>query len=162
MIPSMNRIATCTAAIGLALLAGCTQPAPAPMAAAPVRHDAATTSGPEVVGGWYQVYFDTGSAVVNDRGRMIAGSVVQAVANNPAARVTVIGRADRIGAAPDNLALSRRRANAVRDALMSAGVAADKIDTSWTGEARAGAPRAADSVDPRNRAVDVTVVLPPV
>ena len=157
MIPSTNRIATCTPAIGLALLAGCAQPAPAP---APVRHDAAT-SGPEVAGAWYQVYFDTGSATVNDRGRMIGSSVARVMASNPTARLTVIGRSDRMGAAPDNLALSRRRANAVRDMLMANGVAGDKIDTSWTGEARAGAPPADDSVDPRNRAVDVTVILPP-
>ena len=158
MIRVLHHVTTGVAVIGLVLLAGCAQPAPAP---APVRHDAAT-SGPEVVGAWYQVYFDTGSAVVNDRGLMIARTVAQVVAVNPAARVTVLGRADRVGAAPDNLALSRRRANAVRDVLTTSGVSGDKIDTSWTGEVRPGAARVDDAVDPRTRAVDITVALPPV
>jgi outer membrane protein OmpA-like peptidoglycan-associated protein len=70
--------------------------------------------------------------------------------------VTVIGRTDRIGAPPANIALSHRRANAVRDALISAGVPAASIDTSWTGEGKQAV--ATDAAEPRNRVVDITVV----
>ncbi|MBN8889413.1 MAG: OmpA family protein [Rhodospirillales bacterium] len=97
---------------------------------------------------------------MNPRGQMIVGKVAYVVQNDPTARVTVIGRTDRIGAPPANLALSQRRANAVRDALVAAGVPADRIDTSWTGEPTQGAPPS-DAVDPRNRVVDVTVVKQP-
>jgi OOP family OmpA-OmpF porin len=142
------------AALALSVVAGCADDAAPPAAAPP--HDAAT-SGPELAGAWYQVYFDTNSAVLNQRGQMIAGKVAYVVQNDPTTRVTVIGRTDRIGAAPTNMALSQRRAVAVSDALIAAGVPAIRIDTSWTGEAVQRKPTVQDS-DPRGRVVDVTVV----
>ena len=80
------------------------------------------------------------------------------MANNGATRVTVIGRTDRVGAPPANMALAHRRAEAVRDALITAGVPADHVDTSWTGEAAQRVATANDAAKPCNRVVDVTVV----
>jgi OOP family OmpA-OmpF porin len=146
------------ATLALSVAAGCAQqattPAPAP------THDAAT-SGPELAGAWYQIYFDTGSSAINARGQMIVKNVAHIVANAGPARVTVIGRTDRVGSAPDNVALSARRANAVRDALVAAGVPASTIDTSWIGEGTQTAAAADEVVNPRLRAVDVTVVKQP-
>jgi OOP family OmpA-OmpF porin len=158
MLQSKSIARTLTAALAVAALVGCTQPAPPPPAAP--QHDAAT-SGPELAGAWYQVYFDTNSAAVNERGQMIAKNVAYVVTNNDATRVTVIGRTDRVGAAPANMALSQRRANAVRDALIAAGVPAGRIDTSWTGEASPASAASPAAVEAHNRVVDVTVVKPP-
>jgi len=144
------------ATLALSFVAGCAQQATAP-APPPPTHDAAT-SGPELAGAWYQIYFDTGSIAINARGQMIVKNVAYVIANGGPARVTVIGRTDRVGSAPDNLALSARRASAVRDALVAAGVSAAIIDTSWIGEGTQTAAAADDAVNPRNRAVDVTVV----
>lgn len=156
MFRHRNSLLALTAALALTGLGACTETSQ--QASAP-RHDAAT-SGPELAGAWYQVYFDTGSAEVNDRGRMIARNVAYVTTNNPATRVTVIGRTDRVGAPPANLALSERRANAVRDALVTAGVPAGRIDTSWTGDARlTGSQAGADAA--HSRVVDVTVVKTP-
>jgi OOP family OmpA-OmpF porin len=143
------------AALAVSLLAGCAQ-----QAAPPPPHDAAT-SGPELAGAWYQIYFDTGSSEINARGQMITKKVADVVTNNLATRVTVIGRTDRVGAAPANMALSQRRANAVRDALIAAGVPGERIDTSWIGEGKAMVTAADDAATPRNRVVDVTVVKEP-
>lgn len=145
------------AAFGLSVLAGCAQPAQ--QAQAP-RHDAATT-GPELAGAWYQIYFDTNSAEINERGRRVVGSAAYVIANTPDTRLTVIGRTDRVGAPPANLALSERRAKAVRDSLINAGVPAGRIDTSWTGEVRPGAAMQ-DDAQPYNRVVDITVVKMPI
>ncbi len=142
------------AVLAIGLLAACS---PATQQAAAPRHDAATT-GPELAGIWYQVYFDTGSAEVNERGRMITSTVAQVAAAAATTRVTVIGKTDRIGAAPENLALSRRRANAVRDSLIAAGIPAERIDTSWTGEDGAVVSPRDDTSAPRDRVVDITVV----
>ena len=159
MSRSIRSLGPLAAVLALGLVAGCAQqPAPAAQAAMPA-HDAAT-SGPELAGAWYQVYFDTNSAALNERGQMIVHNVAYVVANGGPARVTVIGRTDRIGSAPANLALSQQRANTVRDALVAAGVPAGVIDTSWTGEAT---PNAAmdDTKNPQMRVVDVTVVKQP-
>jgi len=153
MFQSLKLPRLVVATLALSFAAGCAQQATAP--AAVPTHDAAT-SGPELAGAWYQIYFDTGANTINERGRMIVKNVAYIVENGGPARVTVIGRTDRVGSAPDNLALSARRANAVRDALVAAGVPATSIDTSWMGEQNAAALD--EAVNPRNRAVDVTVV----
>jgi len=155
MSKSPRALALAVAILALSFAAGCAQQATAP--APPPTHDAAT-SGPELAGVWYQIYFDTGSIALNARGEMIVKRVAYVIANGGPARVTVIGRTDRVGAAPDNLALSARRANAVRNALVVAGVPAATIDTSWIGEGVQTAAVADEAVNPRNRAVDVTVV----
>ncbi len=147
--------ALAVAILALSFMAGCAQQATS--SAPPPTHDAAT-SGPELAGAWYQVYFDTGSTAINARGQTIVKNVAYVIAHGGPARVTVIGKADRVGSAPDNLALSARRANAVRDALVVAGVPAATIDTSWIGEGVQTAASADEAVNPRNRAVDVTVV----
>ena len=151
MSQSAKILRALVAAVALSMAAGCAQQAsPPPQAAA--------TTVPELAGAWYQVYFDTNSADINARGQLIVKHVAYIVANAGPTRVTVIGRTDRIGAPPANMALSQRRADAVRDALIAAGVPAANIDTSWTGEGKQQVATAADTAEPRNRVVDVTVV----
>jgi len=139
------------ATLALSLAAGCAEKAsPPPQTAA--------ASSPELAGAWYQVYFDTNSYAINARGQTIVKTVAYVVANAGPTRVTVIGRTDRVGAPPANLALAQRRADTVRDALITAGVPADHIDTSWTGEGKQAVATADDAAEPRNRVVDITVV----
>jgi OOP family OmpA-OmpF porin len=92
---------------------------------------------------------------------MVVKRVAYVVANAGPTRVTVIGRTDRVGAPPANVALSRRRANTVRDALIAAGVPAGHIDTSWTGEGKQAVMTGDDFAESRNRVVDITVVKQP-
>ncbi len=84
--------------------------------------------------------------------------------------VTLSGHSDASGSDADNLATSRRRAEAVRDYLLAMGVKADRITLVALGERRPVAPNALPdgSDDPegrqRNRRVDVLVApgAPPV
>ena len=149
------RVLVATLALSVAAVAaGCAEKAsPPPQAAA--------TTGPELAGAWYQVYFDTNSVEIDARGQTIVKTVAYVVANAGPTRVTVIGRTDRVGAPPDNMALAHRRASAVRDALINAGVPAAHIDTSWTGEGKQAVTTADDAAEPRNRVVDITVVKVP-
>jgi OOP family OmpA-OmpF porin len=121
----------------------------------------ASASAPALAGAWYQIYFDTNKTEIDARGRMIIEKVAYIVANDTATRVTVIGKTDRVGAAADNMGLSHRRANAVRDALITGGVPAAHIDTTWTGEARQNMKTNDDAAEQGNRVVDVTVVKQP-
>jgi peptidoglycan-associated lipoprotein len=150
MFRSNKFIPTLAAAVALALTAGCTQPAPQPVAA--------PAPGAEQAGAWYQIYFETGSSKVKDKAGAIITSVARLVAADGATRVTVIGKTDRIGAPPANTALSRRRADAVRDALIAAGVPASSIGTSWTGEGRSQMATADEVNEQGNRVVDITVL----
>lgn len=142
------------AAAALSLTAGCAeQPKSSPQAAAPAMDDA-----PELAGAWYQIYFDTNKSDIDSRGRMVINTVAHVATNNGLTRVTVIGKTDRVGSTADNAALSQRRADQVRDALIAAGVPAGRIDTSWTGETRQAVTTINEAEEQRNRVVDVTVV----
>ena len=157
MTRSAKILRALVATVTLAAVAGCAQQQqPAQQAWQPPSATAAAS--PELTGAWYQIYFDTGSTAINARGQMIVKNVAYVVANNSATRVTVIGKTDRVGAPPVNMALAQRRAEAVRDALGAAGVPADRIDTSWMGEGNQQVATADDAAEPRNRVVDVTVV----
>jgi OOP family OmpA-OmpF porin len=100
------------ALLALSVVAGCAEKAsPPPKAAAA---EPATANAPELVGAWYEIYFDTNSSEINSRGQTIVKTVAYVAANAGPTRVTVIGRTDRVGAPPDNMALSHRRAAAMR------------------------------------------------
>jgi len=152
---SGHSLALC-AILTLALLASCAEQAaaPTPQATAP----AAATAVPQLAGAWYQVQFDSSQADIDARGHMIVNTVANVVANNAATHVTVIGKADRVGSATANLALSQQRAGRVRDALITAGVPSGRIDTRWTGEGNQEIATSDQIADQRNRVVDITVV----
>lgn len=153
MFISTKILPSIAAAIVLSLAAGCAEQPKSTQAAAPPMAD-----GPELAGAWYQIYFDTNKTDIDSRGRMVVNSVAHVATNNGLTRVTVIGKTDRVGGTAGNVALSQRRADQVRDALIAAGVPADRIDTSWTGEARQAVSTANEAEEQRNRVVDVTVV----
>ena len=142
MSQSAKILRVLVATIALSTAAGCALLAPSP---------------PEMAGAWYQIYFDTDSLVVNARGQIIVNNIAFIAASNAAMRVTVIGKTDRVGAAPANMALSKQRADTVRDSLIAAGVPAARIDTTWTGEGSQEVATANDASERRNRVVDVTV-----
>ncbi len=149
----ISRIAVAT--LALALVAGCAAPPPQQTAKA-----STSAEEPELAGAWYQVYFDSNKVDINERGQMIVKNVAYVVANTNGARVTVIGKTDRSGDATTNMALSQKRADQVRDALIAAGVPSSRIDTSWTGEAKQEIATADNTAEKRNRVVDITVVKP--
>ncbi|PNU06729.1 OmpA family protein [Novosphingobium guangzhouense] len=80
--------------------------------------------------------------------------------------ITIWGHSDSKGSDADNLAASRRRAEAVRDYLVKKGVAKDRIAVIALGEARPIAPnRNLDGTDDmegraRNRRVEIKVDIP--
>lgn len=140
------------AILAFGMLAGCAQEAASP------PPQAAASIAPQLAGAWYQVQFDSNKSDIDARGRMIVDTVAHVVANTAATRVTVMGKTDRVGSATANLALSQRRADQVRDALITAGVPAARIDTRWTGEAKQDVATGDQVAEQRNRVVDITVV----
>ena len=137
------------AVVGLAMLAACADQGSPPAAAAP-----------QLAGAWYQVFFDTDKTDLSPRGQLIVSKVADVVRTHDEVRVTVIGRTDRAGTAAANMALSERRAELVRDALIAAGVPAARIDTSWLGEGKQDVPTPDDVAAQRNRVVDIVVQEP--
>jgi hypothetical protein len=86
------------------------------------------------------------------------GTIQQAAAaykSNSGARVTAVGHTDTSGPDDYNMALSLRRANAVKGALVQAGVPPGAIDTVGQGEQGLLVPTADGVREPQNRRVEI-------
>lgn len=74
------------------------------------------------------VYFEDGKAEAPADVLMLLGPAVRAVRAAPATKIVISGYHDTEGDAAANAELARRRAAAVRDALLAAGIAAARIE----------------------------------
>ena len=70
------------------------------------------------------------------------------------------GQASQTGSDAHNLALSKRRAGAVRTELIHDGVAGNLISTSGVGENELAVQTGPNVNEPRNRRVEITVQAP--
>ena len=123
-------------------------PAPAPAPAAAPAPEAARS---------YLVFFDWDSAALNARARQIVTEAAQAASRVQVTRIEVAGHADRSGTPAYNLALSRRRAEAVAAALVMQGVAKQAISIEAFGETRPLVPTAEGAREPQNRRVEIVL-----
>ena len=80
------------------------------------------------------VYFAYDSIVLTEEARGILQKNVDYLKKRPSAKVVVEGHADSRGTNEYNLALTDRRAAAVRDYVVSLGVTADRVATVAKGE----------------------------
>jgi outer membrane protein OmpA-like peptidoglycan-associated protein len=104
--------------------------------------------------------FATGSAVLTSAQSReisrIAGVQADLLARFPLSTVQVIGHADTVGGAPANLALGQTRADAVKEALVTAGVPGPIVTTESLGEGRPQLVPTRDEIpEARNRGVEI-------
>lgn len=126
-------------------------PAPAPMAApAPAPAPAAPA-----IQRSYLVFFDFDKSDITTE----AGRVIQQAADNAkrgnVSRISATGHADRSGSDRYNMALSIRRANSVKAALVRAGIPEGQIVVLGKGEAEPLVPTADGVREPQNRRVEI-------
>jgi outer membrane protein OmpA-like peptidoglycan-associated protein len=89
--------------------------------------------------------------------RALVAQVLAVVRERPLATVVVTGHTDTMGMPGANHALGLKRAAAVRNLLVSAGLDASRIDISSLGETDPLIPTKDETAEPRNRRVDITV-----
>src|SRR5215472_680123 len=78
------------------------------------------------------VYFDFDSSVVKTGEKSKVANVASYLKSNPGKAVEIEGHCDERGTEEYNRSLGERRALAVREALIRAGIASDRVDTlSW-------------------------------
>jgi len=82
------------------------------------------------------VHFDFDRYTLRPEATRILDEAVAAMRENPTLRLTIEGHTCSIGTAEYNLALGDRRANAVKDYLVSRGVTTDRLTTISYGEER--------------------------
>ncbi|HVI49944.1 MAG TPA: OmpA family protein [Candidatus Sulfotelmatobacter sp.] len=103
----------------------------------------------------FQVFFDFNQAKLTPEAAKIVQEVAKAAkaANYP--KLTVIGYTDMSGGADFNMRLSLKRAEAVRKALIAAGVPADRLSAEGRGKTDPLVPTKDGVREPQNRRVSV-------
>lgn len=128
--PVAGTAAATASVIGNAQQPGAAAPASAAAAQAAASAGAAAAAGnaaSAAPAGASAVYFETSRTKVDATGQARLREVAAAMKAQPAAQAKVHGYVDATGSAKRNSALARQRAEAVRDALVAAGVPAARI-----------------------------------
>jgi outer membrane protein OmpA-like peptidoglycan-associated protein len=104
----------------------------------------------------YGIYFDFNRDTLKPESDPVLKEIAQAMTNNPDWKLTVEGNTDNIGGDNYNLDLSRRRAAAVKQALVSQyNIAADRLLTGGFGASHPVAPNDTLEGRARNRRVEL-------
>jgi outer membrane protein OmpA-like peptidoglycan-associated protein len=109
-----------------------------------------------------QVFFDFDKAALKPAAQQELASVVQELQENPTLRAELVGHADATGSEAYNLGLSKRRAEAVRNFLVSKGIAVARLQLAWRGEQEPLAPNTTEDGRAQNRRVEITIRPMPV
>jgi peptidoglycan-associated lipoprotein len=105
------------------------------------------------------VHFDFDRFNLRPDALAILDDAVTRLQANPELRVTIEGHCDSIGTVEYNLALGERRANSVRDYLVSRGIAAARLNTDSYGEERPIADNNTAEGRAMNRRAHLAVII---
>jgi OmpA-OmpF porin, OOP family len=105
----------------------------------------------------FMVFFDWDRSDISPQALNTIHQVAQTYKTKGSARVTATGHTDKSGPDDYNMALSLRRANAVKDALVRDGVPATAISVVGRGETQPLVQTADGVREPQNRRVEIVV-----
>jgi len=104
------------------------------------------------------ILFDTGKATIKTESKAALDEMAKLLAANPGLKVYIVGHTDSQGALAFNLRLSRERAAAVSEALVSDyGAAAERLDPHGVGPLAPAASNASGGGRAQNRRVELVV-----
>lgn len=143
-----------TVSLGVRYEFGAPAPVPvaAPVQAPPAPPPTAVTPQRQV----FIVFFEFDKSALTADGRRVVDSAAAAYRSGKSG-VAIAGYTDLAGTQQYNLALSKRRADAVKVALVRDGVPASAIDESWHGKENPRVPTADGVREPQNRRVEITM-----
>ena len=101
--------------------------------------------------------FDFDKSAIRSNETSHVSDVAAYLQQNPSARVGIDGHADPRGTDSFNQGLSERRVNAIRDALVNAGVSTGKIHTGAFGETQPKCNESTEGCWQRDRRVEVLI-----
>jgi outer membrane protein OmpA-like peptidoglycan-associated protein len=105
----------------------------------------------------YVVFFDFDRADITPPAMQTIQQAAAAAKAGNKTSLTVTGHADRSGGDAYNMALSMRRANAVKDALVRQGIPASSMQVVARGETEPLVPTADGVREPQNRRVEILI-----
>jgi len=108
-----------------------------------------------------KVLFDFNKADLKPEARRQLAVVLQAMKEQPALQVQIVGHTDSVGSDEYNMKLSQRRAESVANYLVQNGVPRQNIKTDWRGKREPVASNATAAGRAQNRRVEITLTPPP-
>lgn len=114
---------------------------------------AATPRAPTI----FRVYFANERADLDAKAHGVLDEAIEAAKATPNLDISVVGHTDALGNTAENMPLSLRRADAVRTALVKAGIPAAVIDLTYFGANDPLVPNKPGVPEPRNRRVEITI-----
>jgi OOP family OmpA-OmpF porin len=115
----------------------------------------AATPPPPMV---FRVFFANAQANLDANANAVLDTVIAAAKASPPVDIGVVGHTDAIGySADENLPLSLRRAETVRNALVAAGIPPAVIDIAYFGANNPLVPNKTGVPEPLNRRVEITI-----
>jgi outer membrane protein OmpA-like peptidoglycan-associated protein len=105
----------------------------------------------------FVLLFDRDTTKLTRESKKLLPEVVRTIRNRKSSEVYVTGHTDRVGAEGYNMGLSSRRADTVRDFLVSTGVTSSALVVSFHGESMPLVHTEDEVPEPRNRRVEVIV-----
>ncbi len=103
------------------------------------------------------ILFDTGKTSLKPGAKSTLTRIAKQLQTDPSLKIAVEGHTDNVGSAAKNQALSEKRANAVRDYLVSAGIASDHITATGRGEEAPIVTNKTASGRQQNRRVELVI-----
>jgi outer membrane protein OmpA-like peptidoglycan-associated protein len=102
--------------------------------------------------------FKINSSVLSEEARVNLGKVAGIFIKYPETNILIEGHTDNTGTPEYNMELSRKRAYAVSDYLVSKGVSANRMDIKWYGETQPKYPNDNDANRALNRRVELGIM----
>ena len=117
----------------------------------------APAPAPGVAPGTYIVLFDFDKSNINKAGKAVIEQVLADAAKMGSVHISATGHADRAGPEDYNMALSLRRADSVREALIAGGISPDAITVAGRGESEPAVPTPDGVKEQANRRVEIVL-----
>jgi outer membrane protein OmpA-like peptidoglycan-associated protein len=103
------------------------------------------------------LYFEPDTTKLTHESKDLVAEILSTIKSRRSDEVFVVGHTDLVGNEAYNTGLSQRRANYVRDLLVSNGIKPNTLFVSFYGKARPLVPTQDEVPEPRNRRVEVIV-----
>ncbi len=103
------------------------------------------------------LYFEHDTTKLTHESKNLLPEVLKTIKTLKSKEVYVVGHTDLVGTEAYNIELSSRRANYVRNLLVSSGIKSSALFVSYFGKARPLVPTKEEVPEPRNRRVEVIV-----
>jgi outer membrane protein OmpA-like peptidoglycan-associated protein len=103
------------------------------------------------------LYFEHDTTKLTNESKSLLPEVLKTIKSRKSKEVYVVGHTDLVGTEAYNIELSSKRANHVRNLLVSSGIKSSSLIVSYFGKARPLVPTQDEVPEPRNRRVEVIV-----